>query len=145
MMWKIDLASPTSVYRQIIEQVKYAVATGALAPGDRLPTIRQVAADTRVNRNTIAHAYAELEREGVISSRPGRGSFVEDVKTAIHKRERLRILEEMVEKVLVEAYHFQIPPEELRKVFDRVERRFAERHAASSQDLSSQVSPEEAS
>lgn len=130
MIWKIDLSSATSVYMQIGDQVKYAVATGALAPGDRLPTIRQVATDTRVNRNTIARAYAELEREGVIVSRTGRGSFVADTQTSILKRERLRILEELIRKVLVEAYHFQIPLDELRKTFDRVAKRFAAHEAS---------------
>ncbi|MEM8933852.1 MAG: GntR family transcriptional regulator, partial [Acidobacteriota bacterium] len=101
MRFEVDPTSSTSVYLQVCEQVKYAVATGVLAPGDRLPTIRQVAAETRVNRNTIARAYSELERSGVIVSRPGQGSFVAPSATAIQKRERLRILEEMVRKLLV--------------------------------------------
>ena len=131
-MWKIDLASSTSVYRQICDQVKYAVATGALAPGDRLPTIRQVAADTRVNRNTVARSYAELEREGVIVSRTGQGSFIADTPTALQKRQRLKILEEMIKKFLVEAYHFQIPLDELRKLYDKVEKRFESEKETSS-------------
>lgn len=128
MIWKVDLTSGTSVYRQIGDQVKYAIATGALAPGDRLPTIRQVAADTRVNRNTIARAYGELEHDGVIVSRTGQGSFVADGQTSILKRERLRILEELIRKLLVEAYHFQIPFDELRKLIDKVEKRFNAHH-----------------
>lgn len=124
MRFEVDPTSSTSVYLQVCEQVKYAVATGVLAPGDRLPTIRQVAAETRVNRNTIARAYSELERSGVIVSRPGQGSFVAPSATAIQKRERLRILEEMVRKLLVEAYHFQIAPTELHELIRRVERSF---------------------
>jgi GntR family transcriptional regulator len=124
MIFKVDLASSTSVYLQVCEQVKYAVATGALAPGDRLPTIREVAAETRVNRNTIARAYSELERAGIIASRSGKGSFVAPSATAIQKRERLRILEEMIRKLLVEAYHFQISSADLHKLFQRVETRF---------------------
>ena len=124
MRFKVDLASSTSVYLQVCEQVKYAIATGALAPGDRLPTIRQVAAETRVNRNTIARAYSELERSGVIASRSGQGSFVASSATAIQKRERLRILEGMIRNLLVEAYHFQITSEELHKLVARVEAKF---------------------
>ena len=124
MIFKIDLTSSTSVYVQICEQVKYAVATGALAPGDRLPPIRQVAAETRVNRNTIGRAYSELERAGVIVSRPGQGSFVAPSSTAIQKQERLRVLEDMIRKVLVEAYHFQISSDELHELITRVESTF---------------------
>jgi len=88
MFFRIALASATSVYRQVGEQIKYAIATGALAPGDRLPPIRDVAAQTRVNRNTIAKAYSELEREGVIFSRPGQGSFVSGAGAPIRVSQR---------------------------------------------------------
>lgn len=125
-MLKVDPASSTSIYRQICEQVKYAIASGELAPGDRLPTIRQVAAKTRVNRNTIARSYSELERSGVIVSRPGQGSFVAPAESALQKRERLRILEEMIRKLLVEAYHLQITPSELHELYARVEQEIAE-------------------
>lgn len=125
MLFRIDLASSTPVYRQMCDQVKHAVASGALAPGDPLPTIREVAAGTRVNRNTVARAYMELEREGVIVARPGQGSFIAEGAPSIQKRERVRILEEMARKLLVEAYHFQIPPEEVRAILDRVEARLA--------------------
>lgn len=125
MIFRIDLASSNPVYRQMCDQVKHAVAAGTLAPGDPLPTIREVAAAARVNRNTVARAYMELEREGVIVARPGQGSFIADGAPSIQKRERVRILEEMARKLLVEAYHFQIPPEEVRALLDRVEARLA--------------------
>lgn len=130
-MWlQIDPGSRTSVYRQICDQIKRAVATGALRSGDRLPPIRGVAEATRTNRNTIARAYAELEHEGVIVSQTGRGSFVAPGATAIRKRERLRLLEEMLEKLLVESYHFQIPLDELRELFEQVAERVREPDAA---------------
>ncbi len=141
MILTVDLASSTSVYRQICEQVKYAVATGSLVAGDRLPTIREVAAQTRVNRNTIARAYGELERDGVIVSRSGQGSFVAAGATSIQKRERLRVLEEMVEKLLVEAYHFQIPPAELRTLFDRVEAGFSAAGGGEAEAAAEEVLP----
>lgn len=125
MFLKIDPASATSVYRQICEQVKRAVAAGHLAAGDRLPTIREVAVSTRVNRNTVAKAYAELERDGVIVSRPGQGSFIAETTTGLRKQERLRILEELTEKLWVEAFHLQIRPVELRRLFARVDARFS--------------------
>lgn len=124
MLLEIDPASATSVYRQICEQVKRAVAVGHLAAGDRLPTIREVAVSTRVNRNTVAKAYAELERDGVIVSRPGQGSFIAETTTGLRKEERLRVLEEMAEKLWVEAFHLEIRPEELRRLFARIDTRF---------------------
>lgn len=124
MMLKIDAASSTSVYRQICDQVKYAVATGALQPGDRLPTIRSVASTHRVNRNTVAHAYSELEREGVIVARRGQGSFVAVRTTSIEKRERLRFVEDMIRKLLVEAYHLDLSLSELHELMERVEASF---------------------
>ena len=124
MRFKVDLASSTSVYLQVCEQVKYAVATGALQPGDRLPPIREVAAQTWVNRNTVARSYSELERDGVIVSRPGQGSFVAEAATSIQKRERMKVLEGMIRKVFVEAYHFRITSEDLRKLWAKVESSF---------------------
>lgn len=126
MFLSIDPASATSVYRQICEQIKRTVAVGHLVAGDRLPTIREVAVSTRVNRNTVAKAYAELERDGVIVSRPGQGSFVAETATGLRKEERLRILEEMAEKLWVEAFHLEIGPDELRRLVDRVAARFDE-------------------
>lgn len=125
MIFRIDLVSSIPVYRQMCDQVKHAVAAGTLGPGDALPTIREVAAATRVNRNTVARAYMELEREGVIVARPGHGSFIAEGAPSIQKRERVRILEEMARMLLVQAYHFQIPLEEVRSILDRVAARFA--------------------
>ncbi len=124
MILRIELHSSTSVYRQICDQIKYAVAAGSLTPGDRLPPIREVAAQTRVNRNTIAKAYTELEREGVIVSRPGQGSFIAETSTSLQKEQRLRILEEMARKLHVQAFHFQIKPAELREMIGRVGEQF---------------------
>ena len=124
MIFSINLHSNVSVYRQVCDQLKYAVATGALASGDRLPPIREVAEQTRVNRNTIAKAYSELEREGVIVSRPGQGSFVSDGTSAIQKQQRVRILENRIGELFVQAYHFQVPPDELHSIIERVATKF---------------------
>ncbi|MEM7355621.1 MAG: GntR family transcriptional regulator [Acidobacteriota bacterium] len=124
MLLKIDSASSASVYRQICDQVKYAVATGALLPGDRLPPIREVASANRVNRNTVARAYSELERDGVIIARRGQGSFVAARSTSIKTRERLRFIEDMIRKLLVEAYHLELTSSELHELIERVESSF---------------------
>ncbi len=72
----VDTRSGVPIYLQIIEQVKRSVALGVLAPGEQLPTVKQLALDLTVNPNTVARAYRELERDEVIETAPGRGSFV---------------------------------------------------------------------
>jgi GntR family transcriptional regulator len=66
------------LYLQLTEQIKRAIAVGALAPGERLPTVKGLALDLKLNANTVARVYRELEREGVIATAPGRGSFVSE-------------------------------------------------------------------
>jgi GntR family transcriptional regulator len=66
------------IYAQIVEQIKAQIAAGQLTPGDQLPTIRQLATDLRINFNTVVRAYLDLEREGLISTQRGRGTFVAD-------------------------------------------------------------------
>ena len=72
----IDHKSGVPIYIQIMNHVKHLIATGVLTPGQQLPTIRQLAVDITVNLNTVAHAYAELEREGLLTIQRGRGTFI---------------------------------------------------------------------
>ena len=74
--FNVDPRSGVPLYTQLIEQVKRSIAVGALAPGERLPTVKQLAVDLTINPNTVARAYRDLEREHVIETSPGRGSFV---------------------------------------------------------------------
>ncbi|MCC5877586.1 MAG: GntR family transcriptional regulator, partial [Candidatus Sumerlaeia bacterium] len=90
MFFKIDLHSSTPVYRQLIEQVKLEYAAGRLRPGDRLPTIRDVAAELRINRNTVARVYSELEREGLLVSRSGQGCFISNAASGRLSEEATR-------------------------------------------------------
>ncbi len=113
MIFHIDPNSPKPVYQQIIDQAKYAVASGRLQTGDRLPTIREVAVQTRTNRNTVARAYAELEREGFLHTRTGQGSFISGEAPA-HGRERSRrILAERMDELLALAHQFRLDGGEL--------------------------------
>ena len=77
-MVRIDPASRVPIYAQIVEQIKAQIAAGQLTPGDQLPTIRRLATDLRINFNTVVRAYLELEREGLISTQRGRGTFIAD-------------------------------------------------------------------
>jgi GntR family transcriptional regulator len=72
----VDPRSGVPIYLQVIEQIKRSVALGVLATGEQLPTVKQLALDLTINPNTVAKAYRELERDGVIETSPGRGSFV---------------------------------------------------------------------
>src|SRR5918999_35023 len=76
MRLQVDADSPMPLHAQIAEQVQLAVARGELAPGDRLPTVRELAVELRVNSNTVARVYADLERQGVLEARRGLGTFV---------------------------------------------------------------------
>ncbi|MCX6029026.1 MAG: GntR family transcriptional regulator [Chloroflexi bacterium] len=76
MQISLDFQSKAPIYTQIVEQVKGLVAAGVLAPGDQLPTVREVAADLRINFNTVARAYRLLHDEGIISTQQGRGTYV---------------------------------------------------------------------
>ena len=78
MIFEVDLHSPKPIYQQLVDQVKLARASGRLRPGDRMPSIRDVAVELRVNRNTVARVYGELEREGLIYTRTGQGCFASD-------------------------------------------------------------------
>ena len=78
MLITVDLSNPKPVYQQITDAVRDAIALGSLQPGDRLPTIRETAVQTRVNRNTVSRAYLELEHQGLVRARQGSGFYVTD-------------------------------------------------------------------
>lgn len=104
---QFDLGQP--VYAQIMDQIKAAAASGALQPGEPLPGIRPLAEQLRVNRNTVAKAYLELEREGVIETRPGKGCFLRNGQPRFLKSVREGMLEPLVDAVVVQAHHLQVP------------------------------------
>ncbi|HLN61565.1 MAG TPA: GntR family transcriptional regulator [Symbiobacteriaceae bacterium] len=108
-MWlHIDPSSGTPIYRQIVDQVRQAVASGVLRPGDRLPSVREMAVELAVNPNTIAKAYQELERDGVIDTPRGRGSYVADREHSLSDEERLRQFGEAVDRLVADAYRLRI-------------------------------------
>lgn len=100
----IDARDATPIYAQLERGLRAAIATGRLGPGDQLPTVRQLAVDLRVNANTVARVYAELERAGAIETRRGVGSFVSATPAQAHPpRERDRRLRAFVTRVLADA------------------------------------------
>jgi GntR family transcriptional regulator len=99
----IDLKSGVPIYRQIIDQVKSAIATGTLGRGDRLPTVRQLAVDLSVNPNTVSRAYNELELTGLVETHMGSGTFIGDKKVKLDEVERRRMLDQICQEFLSRA------------------------------------------
>lgn len=101
------------VYLQIVQQVKYLVAAGRLASGEELPPIRTLAEQLVINPNTVARAYLELEREGVVVKRHGSGTYVSDEGSPLARRERLKILTKHADALLAEAQHMDVDFDEI--------------------------------
>lgn len=100
----IDPRDPTPIYAQVERGLRAAIAVGRLQPGEQLPTVRQLAVDVSVNANTIARVYAELERQGVVETRRGVGTFVATTAPrAVPQRERRRQLAMFLTRMLAEA------------------------------------------
>jgi DNA-binding transcriptional regulator YhcF (GntR family) len=99
----IDLKSGVPFYRQIIEQVKFAIARGDLASGDRLPTVRQLAVDLSINPNTVIRAYRELEIAGMLNTQQGSGTFVSNNRPDVDGLERQRMLDQILTDMLARA------------------------------------------
>ncbi len=99
----LDERSGVPVYRQLIDQVLAAIASRMLGPGDRLPTVRQVAVDLSININTVVRAYKELEIRGVLSTQQGTGTFITDQEVHHDEAERQRRLSQIISDVLARA------------------------------------------
>ncbi len=113
MQFQCDTTSRTPIYRQLIEQVRHAVAQGRIRPGDRLPSVRQLSRELVVNPNTVARAYTELEREGTLLTQRGRGVFVAELRSDLTKKARRKQLGEKLDLLLVEAVHLGFTSEEV--------------------------------
>jgi len=101
--FRLDAHSGVPVYRQLIDQVQAAMASGALSVGDQLPTVRQVAVDLTINPNTVSRAYREMEIRGLLDTQQGTGTFIADVKVEYSKDERERMLNQLVSEFVSRA------------------------------------------
>jgi GntR family transcriptional regulator len=114
MFADLDFRSHIPIYVQLVERVKHLVASGTLRPGDQLPTVRQLAAELRVNFNTVARAYRLLDEAGVISTQQGRGTYVLEVpppEDAI--RLRRKALDGLSHNFLLEAHRMGFEADEV--------------------------------
>lgn len=109
------------VYLQIVSQIKHLIAAGRLGPGEEVPPIRVLAEQLRVNPNTVARAYLELEKAGLVTKRHGSGTFVSDAGSRLNRRERMKILSDRVDALVTEMIHLDI---DVSDVIDLVRERF---------------------
>jgi GntR family transcriptional regulator len=107
----LDTASGLPIYRQIVDWVKVGVADGRMPPGSQLPTVRQLAVDLNVNYNTVARAYQELERQGVVHTLRGKGTYVADSEIEEDALVRAAKLRDLVSECLAKASEFGFSPE----------------------------------
>src|SRR5208282_5078428 len=111
MLFRIDFKSGKAVYLQLVDQIRYAAACGALRSGEPLPSIRPLAEELRLNRNTVAKAYAELESQGVIETIPGKGCFLKENDSPFTRTVRQKLLQAEIDEAVVMAHHLQVDRE----------------------------------
>jgi GntR family transcriptional regulator len=122
MRLQLSFKSGKPVYLQIVDQVRSAAAAGAIKAGESLPSIRPLAEELRVNRNTVAKAYAELESQGVIETIAGKGCFLRTNGSPYKKEVRKRLLSDEIDEAVVQAHHLQVSKDEfLRLAEERFE------------------------
>lgn len=133
MFIQLNFKSGKPVYLQLVDQVKSAAASGVLQAGELLPSIRPLAEQLRINRNTVSKAYAELENQGVIQTIAGKGCFVSANNSPLKKQVRQKMLADEIDAAIVQAHHLQVNGEEfLALVKERLEdfRQRSEENAA---------------
>ena len=108
MLFAINFKSSKPVYLQLVDQVKAAAASGALRVGEPLPSIRPLAEELRVNRNTVAKAYGQLETEGIIETSQGRGCFLKGGASPLKKDARRKLLVGGIDEAIIQAHHLQV-------------------------------------
>ena len=113
MQIHITSSDGVPIYIQIVNQVKHLVASGRLSPGEELPPIRVLAETLVVNPNTVARAYLELERAGIVTKRHGSGTYVAENRPMLSRREKLKTLTPRADALLVEAGQLDIPLDEV--------------------------------
>jgi GntR family transcriptional regulator len=138
MLFKIDFKSGKPVYLQLVDQIRLAAAAGKLRTGEPLPSIRPLAEELRVNRNTIAKAYAELESQGVIETIPGKGCFLKENDSPFTRPVRQKLLQAEIDEAVVMAHHLQVDREKflalVKERLDYFERQSGENKSGKSGD-----------
>src|SRR3954469_22056086 len=113
MEFQVDTTTRVPIYRQLMEQIRLAVARGRLRPGSRLPSVRVLSRELVINPNTVARVYTELERDGVLNTRPGLGVFVAQPRKDLTRRARKDRLLALADQLLTEAVHLGFSAEDV--------------------------------
>ena len=129
MFIELNFKSGKPAYLQIMEQIKFSAAMGELHPGDALPSIRSLAEQLRINRNTVAKAYSLLEHEGVVETIQGKGVFIKNTPSPFTRKTRTEILSKLLDTAIVQAHHFRITRKELLKLFNKRYENFKDRRS----------------
>src|SRR6185436_8533584 len=116
MVIQLNFKSGKPAYLQVVDQIKSAAASGVLQAGESLPSIRPLAEQLRLNRNTVAKAYAELESQGVIETMVGKGCFVAENNSPYKKAVRQKMLADEIDAAIVQAHHLQVNDKEFLEV-----------------------------
>lgn len=126
MELRIDPDSAVPIYLQIVHAIKHQVATGRLKPSTQLPTVRELATTLRINPNTVARAYDQLDSDNVITTQQGRGTYVRERPDEAHlSRVRQEQLKAMIDRMIGQALSMGYPPDEIREAFDAQMARWA--------------------
>jgi GntR family transcriptional regulator len=115
---RVNSSSGVPIYLQLMEQIKHAVDTGAVREGEQLPTIRKIAQELTMNPNTVARAYRELEREGVIEVRHGSGAYISATKTTSARSAGIRRAGELLRRAIEQGAALGLSEAELRRAFE---------------------------
>jgi len=118
--FRLDIKSGVPFYRQIVDQIRYAIASRQLLPGEQLPTIRDLAVQLEINPNTARKAYSELEILGVLDTQQGTGTFVAERKIEITEAEKDRMLGQICDELVARGHQYNLTPEQ---IVDHLQRR----------------------
>ncbi len=120
MYLRLDYQSGEAIYRQIVEQIKYKIASGELKPNEQLPSIRDLAKQLKINPRTVVKIYEELQSGGLVVRRQGQGVFVKNGQSAVPLQTRNKLIGEMARRTLAEAYRLGANEEEVIEIFSNI-------------------------
>jgi GntR family transcriptional regulator len=118
--FKLDIKSGVPFYRQIVDQIRYGIASGRLLPGEQLPTVRDLAVRLEINPNTVRKAYSELEILGVLDTQQGTGTFVAHKDVEINDLEKNRMLTQICDELIARGQQYNLT---LNEIFEHMQRR----------------------
>jgi GntR family transcriptional regulator len=118
--FKLDIKSGVPFYRQIVDQIRYGIASQRLLPGEQLPTVRELAVQLEINPNTVRKAYSELEILGVLNTQQGTGTFVANDEIEITDFEKERMLRQICDELIARGQQYNLT---LREIYEHIQRR----------------------